>query len=200
MTVLHDLRINGKRVVYGDSSDRTGGSYDEVGCEFYEVDNNGNVYKYDGDSWVQTASGGATHVHLSSSDLYTVIQPFNAQVYSGTLATGDTAIQITDNLQDYTDWEFHVVGVDADDDITIGISLDGVNFVLPAVVNILTGTAVAQDASTLFIEVPGVYKIAMGGGAVPMQNISFRALQIYRRTATGSNTVTVQAIGTWGAT
>lgn len=141
------------------------------------------------------AAGGPAVAPIPDPDL----APYFNQIYAGTSAAGDAAIAIVDNLQDYNDWTFDVQGVDADDDLNIQISLDGVTWNYITLVNVQSGATVVQAAGVQ-IEVAGLYKIAMGGGAVPLQSIRVRALKVVRVTATGSNAVTVQASGGWGAT
>jgi hypothetical protein len=141
------------------------------------------------DSGVTQAMGmfnDAGKMHLASSSLSTPV--FNEQIYSGT--TVDT--QITDGgLEDYTFWEFHVVGVDADDDIKINISLDGTNFISPGLVDVMTGAHIDQSAAN--IEAPGIYVFGTVIDQATRVALGVQAIQVSRETATGANPVTVAA-------
>ena len=129
--------------------------------------------------------GNAAKVNVTN---FTQYQPFSEQIYSGT--TVDT--QITDGgLEDYTFWQFHVEGVDADDDIKINISLDGTNFISPGLIDVMTGAHIDQSAAN--IEADGIYVFGTVADQATRVALGVQAIQVSRETAAGSNPVTVTA-------
>lgn len=136
-------------------------------------------------------TGKSANVHLTGTDVPAVL-PFSQLIYANSVV-GNVIVA---NLLDYNDWIFHVMGVDIDDDINIMVSLDGVNFIYPGLVNILDGSYIAQAAGVQ-IEASGVYKF--GPAVNTFSSLNIQAIKIVRVTATGSNAVTVYANGSTGA-
>lgn len=130
---------------------------------------------------------GAAYVHIKSSDLSS--SAITEAIYSDT----SVGSRITEGgLENYSYFQFQIIGVDADDDISIAISLDGVNFVTIPVVNIADGTAIAAGTN---IEANGMYRYgneptATSGRDAPV-GLGVKAIKVTRETATGSNQVDV---------
>ena len=116
-------------------------------------------------------------------------EPITENIYSGTT----TGSRITEGgLEDKSYFQFQVVGVDADDDISVAISLDGINFVTIPVVNVADGTAIAAGTN---IEAAGMYRYGNEPTATSLRDapagLGVKAVKITRETAVGSNQVDV---------
>jgi len=136
----------------------------------------------------QLSTCAAAHVHLASSDL-TCIKTITEKIYSDTLVGS----RITEGgLEDCSYFQFQVTGVDADDDISIAISLDGENFETIPVINIATGAAIAAGTN---IEAAGIYRYGNEPTATSLRDaptgLGVLSIRITRETATGSNQVDV---------
>lgn len=143
--------------------------------------------EWDGTEWQQTSTAGSKHVVITGDE--TVIPKFDQQIYNG-IAVG--SVRTDAGIEVYNDWLFQVIGVDADDDITIQISLDGVNFIKPGLVDVMTGALIDQTAAN--IEAPGIYRFGNIAEQSPI-TMSIKAIDVVRETAVTGNAVFVDAIG-----
>lgn len=134
-------------------------------------------------------TNGAGHVKIDAiNEALTAPDIFSEQIYAG-IATGS---QIMDGgIEHYSYWQFHVEGVDADDDITINISLDGTNFIAPGLVDVMTGAHIDQTAAN--IEADGIYVFGTVADQATRVALGVKAIKVTRVTATGGNSVTVTA-------
>jgi hypothetical protein len=137
-----------------------------------------------GEIVTQNYVNGAARVSVVPAPANQVTQ----NIYSGT-AVGS---MITENLDTYTYFQFHVIGVDADDDVSIGISLDGVNFVTIPVINMATGAEIAAGTN---IEAAGMYRYGNEPTSVSLRDapvgMGVKSIRITRETAVGANQVDV---------
>ena len=134
------------------------------------------------------STDGAKHVAIQSG-LYPVTQPITENVYSDT-ATGS---RITEGgLEDYSYFQFQVVGALAAEDLIISISLDGINFVVIPVINMATGAEIAAGTN---IEAAGMYRYGNEPTSTSLRDaptgMGVKAIKVERATATTSAQVDV---------
>jgi len=137
--------------------------------------------------WLKSLDG-AVHVHLASSDL-SCFKVITESIYSDTLVGS----RITEGgLEDCSYFQFQVVGALAAEDISIAISLDGVNFVTIPVINMATGAEIAAGTN---IEAAGMYRYGNEPTATSLRDaptgLGVKSIRITRETATASAQVDV---------
>ena len=118
-----------------------------------------------------------------------VIEPITENIYSG-VAVGTRIIE--GGLEDYSYFQFQVVGALAAEDVSIAISLDGVNFVTIPVINIATGAEIAAGTN---IEADGMYRYGNEPTSTSLRDaptgLGVKAIKVTRETATASGQVDV---------
>lgn len=118
-----------------------------------------------------------------------VITPITENIYSDTLVGS----RITEGgLEDYSYFQFQVVGALAAEDLQISISLDGVNFVVIPVINMATGAEIAVGTN---IEAAGMYRYGNEPTSTSLRDaptgLGVKAIKVERITATASAQVDV---------
>jgi len=144
---------------------------------------NGDIWEWSKVGWVQTKTGGASHVQALITGDETVIPPRIFSLYSGVAA----AANILDaGIEVYDSWMFQFLGaLDADDTMRLEISLEGsLGFVSPGLVDVMTGAHIPGGTD---ITAAGIYRFGTATDQSPIL-MSIAAIQTSRiLSVTGGN-------------
>jgi len=123
-------------------------------AEFWETDTD-NVYKWDGNSWVQTGTSGAAHVLPGSAGGSTAVTTLESFLIAGGASQTGTSVALPSGRVTFQAVANGSSGAFAAT-VTISVSNDDTNFITLGIIT-LSGTATTADVDGFASDAPWAY-------------------------------------------